>query len=335
MHQLYNISLILIQYVIRMIAIMRPLFSRECKIMKFAGGQSRLLAIIREEMAKDHKGERIWIHAASLGEYGVARPIIRQIKQEKSCSIVLTFFSPTGYEAVCKCHSEIDHVFYLPFDTPGNARTFLDIVCPEKAVFMISEYWINYLTELRKRKIETFLVSAIINRSSSFFRWYGGMFRDVLTAYTHFMVLNEKSKTNMKQLGMENVTVTGDPLFDNVTAVSQTLYSNPIVERFAAQGPLFIAGSISDCNDVRLVCGLANKYRNTHFLIVPHEICEENLNELKYNLEGKSLFYSECDEDTSFDDTQVLIIDFLGTLAYLYRYGRWAYVGGWVYSLSA
>ena len=330
MNRLYNIILINGKILLAIIARLSFLLSTESKLKKFAKGQQGLIKQIQAEMSchKNNPTPVIWLHAASLGEYGVARPIIKQLKQRSTCRIVLTFFSPTGYEALHIHHPEIDHIFYLPLDTPKNARTFIDTIHPQKTIFIISEYWINYLNELRMRNIPTFLISAVISRNAPFFKWYGGLFRSSLETFTHFLVLNRQSGENLQSLGYRNFSVTGDPLFDNAIAVASTPYQNPIVEKFAYGKDVFIAGSVSDRKDLQLICHLANRYRDVRFNIVPHEISEEVLNDIKFNLDGYALCYSECDADTDFSDTQTLIIDYLGALAFLYRYGKWAYVGG-------
>ena len=330
MNRLYNIILINGKILLAIIARLSFLLSTESKLKKFAKGQQGLIKQIQAEMSchKNNPTPVIWLHAASLGEYGVARPIIKQLKRRSTCRIVLTFFSPTGYEALHIHHPEIDHIFYLPLDTPKNARTFIDTIHPQKTIFIISEYWINYLNELRMRNIPTFLISAVISRNAPFFKWYGGLFRSSLETFTHFLVLNRQSGENLQSLGYRNFSVTGDPLFDNAIAVASTPYQNPIVEKFAYGKDVFIAGSVSDRKDLQLICHLANRYRDVRFIIVPHEISEEVLNDIKFNLDGYALCYSECDADTDFSDTQTLIIDYLGALAFLYRYGKWAYVGG-------
>ena len=328
MSSIYNAILTLAGLILTLIARIQVMVPGNGKFRKFAAGQQGLIETIQKETGDTGNLPALWIHASSLGEYGVARPIIRQLKKEGKYRIILTFFSPTGYEALRWHHPDADHVFYLPLDTRRNARRFLDAVQPRKAIFIISEYWLNYLSELKRRNIPTYLISAVISRNAPFFKWYGGIYRKSLEAFTHFMVLNEQSKANLRALGFENISITGDPLFDNAIAVSTTPWHNPVIERFARQGDLFIAGSISDRKDMALVSSLANNHRDVHFIIVPHEISEEILNEIKFCLDGYALCYSECDENTDFSDTQALIIDYLGDLAYLYRYGKWAYVGG-------
>lgn len=328
MNLIYNTVFTLGNYILTLIAHLSVILPPNGKFRRFIEGQQNVLDEVQKEAGSTLDRPTLWVHASSLGEYGVARPIIKQLRQQGNYRIIVTFFSPTGYEALRRYHPDVDYVFYLPFDTRSNVCRFLDYIQPQKAIFIISEYWINYLSELKKRNIPTYLVSAIIGRNTPFFKWYGGLYKESLHAFTHFMVLNEQSARNLNRLGYTNLSITGDPLFDNAITIASTSWSNPIVERFARQGDLFIAGSVSDKKDLRLVCSLANRHRETHFIIVPHEICEENLNDIKFNLDGNALCYSECDESTDFSDTQVLIIDFLGALAYLYRYGKWAYVGG-------
>lgn len=301
------------------------------KIRKLAIGQQEVWGQLHQELSKKEADRRpvIWLHASSLGEYGVARPIARQLCAQGRWQIVVTFFSPTGYEALKGKHQgEADHVFYLPLDTRRQARAFLDIVHPAKALFIISEYWPNYLCELKRRGIPTFLVSGLITPKAPFFHWYGGRFRDALKAFTHFMVLDEASAKRLESLGHTNVTVTGDPLFDNAAAVASTPWHNPIVERFTAGRHVFVAGSVEGRKDLELVCTLANRHKDIRFIIVPHEISAEGLRRIKCLLAGAARCYSECTEATDFGNVQTLIIDFVGALARLYRYGTWAYVGG-------
>lgn len=325
----YNIILNLGEFVMPFISNISSLCHRKGKFDKYIIGQRDILKRIKDEIAEDKTTKPIlWIHASSLGEFGVSRPIIKKLQQQDKYRIVVTFFSPTGYEALHTRHTDIDHIFYMPLDTHNNVGSFLDIMQPAKAIFTISEYWVNYLTELKSRNIPTYLVSAIISRNAPFFKWYGGWFKNLLGAYTHFMVLNNESKENLNELGFNNVTVTGDPLFDNAITIASTDWHNPIIERFAAGGNVFIAGSISDDKDLQLVAALANKNRDIKFIFVPHEISEEALNKIKYHINGYAISYSECGEDTDFSNKQVLIIDYLGDLAYLYRVGKWAYVGG-------
>lgn len=299
------------------------------KFSRFVKGQQGLMARIRQEMeGADRTIPMLWFHCASLGEYGVARPLIAEVKQRGRCNVVLTFFSPTGYEALKDNHPDIDYIFYLPLDTSRNAKAFINAVQPDRAVFMISEYWPNYLTQLKFNATPTFLVSAIIRDNSQFFKWYGKIYRKSLSAFSHIFVLNNSSRFNLSMLGYDNVTVSGDALFDNASLVARTPWHDGILERFALQGPLFIAGSLSDSNDYELIGRLIKENPDIRFVIVPHEIDEAHMMRAREIAGDKVVRYSECDSHTEMADVRTLIMDCMGKLAYLYRYGTWAYVGG-------
>lgn len=326
MNYIYSVLLCLGHILVAVLAKMAFLMPNN-KFKKFVLGQQGLLSHIRQEISSSVSSPTIWLHASSLGEYAVARPLVKQLK-EKGFRIVVTFFSSTGYEAMRNNHPFVDHVFYLPLDTPYNVKQFLDIIRPQKAIFIISEYWINYLSELDRRHIPTFLVSAIIKDTSIFFKWYGGLYRRALKTYTRITVLNEASEKNLNTLGFNNVEVTGNPLFDNIITISEKPWKNRIIENFAKKGPVFIGGSISDDKDLEMVAFLANKHRNIPFILVPHEIDDETIRSVQAHLQCPSVLYTDCDETTDFMNVQTLIINCVGILADLYRYGTWAYVGG-------
>lgn len=297
------------------------------KFFRFLRGQKHLIRHVRDTYRKDPNKPTVWVHASSLGEFSVARPLIIELKR-RGMQIVLTFFSPSGYEALKDNHPNVDYLYYLPFDTNRNAKAFLDIVKPDKAVFIVSEYWFNYLQILKDRGIETYLVSAKISKKSIFYKWYGWLYRRCLPAYKHFFVIDKDSETNLKELGYNNVSVCGNPLFDNAKEKSLEDWSDPVIERFANGRDVFIAGSIHDDIDLKLVTDLANSNRDTRFIFVPHEINKDNIQIIVDSLKGKTQILSQCDDNTDMSDAQVLIVDFVGSLAYIYRYARWAYVGG-------
>ena len=308
----------------------RWLEKKHLKAYRFAMGQQNLLSTIRCEMVDDGR-EVYWFHAASYGEYNVIRPIIRTLRNEKRRCIV-TFFSSSGYIALMneneKSH-EVDNIFYLPLDTKSNVKEFLDIVKPSKVIFAISEYWVNYLSELHRRKIPTYLVSMLVADSSYLLKWYGYPIRKVFKVFTKFMVLDERSKENLAKIGFNNAEVIGDPLFDNAIRIAKEPYQNAIIEKFCAGNtPIFVAGSVSDANDLSLVSSLIEHEQGVKFLIVPHEIDTVTLHEVQEKIPTKSLLYTECTADTDFTDVQVLVVNILGSLSRIYRYGNWAYVGG-------
>ncbi|MDE6489826.1 MAG: 3-deoxy-D-manno-octulosonic acid transferase [Muribaculaceae bacterium] len=300
------------------------------KIRQFAAGQRHWLADLKAGFNTSDPRPTYWFHAASLGEFCVARPVIQRLSADHGCRIVLTFFSATGYEALKHRTDipEIDYVGYLPLDTPRNVRQFLDIVKPAKAIFTISEYWINYLTELKRRNIPTYLLSALITRNAPFFKWYGKPYRRILDSYTRILVLNDRSRELLRTLGCTNVTVTGDPLFDNAVAIASQSWTDTVIERFKGNDPVFIAGSISDWKDLELCSAVANHHPGLKCIFVPHEINRNAIRSMANSLRGKSICYSECDDSTDLSQIQTLIIDHIGDLAKLYRYGTYAYIGG-------
>ncbi len=300
------------------------------KFIRFAHGQRQVsgeVDIVAERL--DSKRPTVWIHAASLGEFGIARPIIKLLKDECDCNIVLTFFSPTGYEALTKNMPEgIDGVLYLPFDTSANVRHFLDTIRPACAVFMVSEYWHNYLHALKQRGIPSFLISAIIRDDGPFFKWYGSLYRNSIKSFSKVFTLDDNSIRNLRKLGIDNASVNGDPLFDNVALVASTPWKDELIERFTGKEKVFLAGSIHHDRDLDMVTELANRHPDTRFIIVPHEINENILKDIEGKVKGRCVRYSQCDGQTDMSDTQVMIVDFVGALAYIYRYAAWAYVGG-------
>ena len=300
------------------------------KVSKFVQGQDDLLLRAREEMDYCHDNV-VWVHASSYGEFQVISSVIRQLKS-KGYIVVMTFFSSSGYEILRSqksSGSDVDHVFYLPWDTKGNAKAFLDIINPKMAVFVISDYWLNYLTQLSERQIPTFFVSSVVHPDSYLLKWYGRPMLKALKKCTCMMVLDEESKQCLEKEGFKNVVVTGDPLFDNAARIAQTPYSDAVIERFCHDAAdVVVAGSLSDKHDLELVSSLANRNADVKFIIVPHEISKEKVDEIKDHLDHRGVAYSECTTATDLDDVQVLIIDFMGALARIYRYGRYAYVGG-------
>lgn len=299
------------------------------KALSFILAQEHALDDARRKMTPDGR-EVWWFHAASFGEFNVVRPVILRLRAPNR-RIVVTFFSPSGYRMLTdenRARGEVDDVFYMPFDTPGNVRQWLDAVRPSKAVFAVSEYWVNYLSELGRRHIPTYFVSMLVGDRSYLRRWYSRPLRRALRAVTTFLVLDDRSKRNLSLMGFRNVEVAGDPLFDNAAQTAREPYHDSVIERFCAGAEVFVAGSVSDEKDLELVAALANANRRVKFIVVPHEISAQGLRRITYVMQGKTLRYSECDDTLDLTNAQVLVIDFLGSLARIYRYGQWAYVGG-------
>lgn len=300
------------------------------KLAKFIAGQATVLSLAEDgERAAGDSRPVIWVHCSSLGEFGIARPIIKQLKATGKYRIIVTFFSSTGIDALRYHHNDVDAIYYLPLDTPANVGRFMATIRPSKAVFIKSEYWLNYLYWLREHNVPTYLISALITKKAPFFKHvYGYLYRKALETYTQILVLDDESRLRLAEIGFDRVTVTGDPLFDNVITLAHTPYTNAVIEKFAKDAKVFVAGSIHDKKDAKLVVSLANRHPDVRFIIVPHEISVDNIESITRHLKGQTLRYSECTPATQMDGVQNLIIDFLGGLAYIYRFGKWAYVGG-------
>ena len=326
MRWLYSLAMIVLSGAVALAGrfVSRPARS---KVGAFIAGRHRLLEAIARDFRRTEGRKVVWVHAASLGEFAIARPLIEALGREAACDFVITFFSPSGYEPV-KAGGRYGQLFYLPIDTPRNARAFLEIVRPDAALFMVSEYWHNYLRELRRRAIPTFLVSALIRDDAPFFRRFGVNYRRDLAAYTRIFTLDEHSVANLGRLGCARAVQTGDPLFDNAYGIARRPFADAVVERFRGDDRLFVAGSIGTDADLTLVASLAAARPDTKFLIVPHEVDEASLHTIEARLGGRTMRWSACTPTTDFAGVQGLIVDFVGALASLYRYGTWAYVGG-------
>ena len=242
----------------------------------------------------DPNSRVIWIHVASLGEFEQGRPIIEKIKADRpEYKILLTFFSPSGYE-IRKNYQGADYIFYLPLDTKANARQFLDIVKPQMAIFVKYEYWINLLSELKKREISTYIVSAIFRRDSIFFRPFGKMWREALKTFDTLFVQDDKSKQLLAELGHNNVVVAGDTRFDRVAQIAAAAKKIEIIEQFKGDSRLFVAGSTWG-PDEELIVRLANENPTIKFIIAPHEMEQARMSKIEAEAVGGAVRYTEID----------------------------------------
>ncbi|MEJ7693071.1 glycosyltransferase N-terminal domain-containing protein [Daejeonella sp.] len=285
-------------------------------------GRRNIIHRIDNEISTEN--ERAWFHFASLGEFEQGRPVLEDFKsQYPGIAIVITFFSPSGYE-IRKDYQLADHVFYLPLDTPRNAREFVRLVNPSIAVFTKYEYWYHYFKELHDQDIPLFIVSGIFRQDQPFFKWYGGLHRKMLIMVSYFFVQNDHSKNLLKKLGITNVGVTGDTRFDRVAKNISHVTEIPAVKDFCGGSRVFIAGSSWPQDEV-LIAGLAERFSDWKFIIAPHEIDAGHIKAIE-KLFPNSVKLSEIKPVTS--DKQVLIIDNIGMLSSLYQYGDIAYIGG-------
>ncbi len=273
-------------------------------------------------------GERIvWLHVSSLGEFEQGRPLMEQLhKDYPDYKILLTFFSPSGYE-IRKNYPGADYIFYLPLDLKRNARRFLDVVKPEIAIFVKYEFWLNLLGELRRRQIRTFVVSAIFRRNSIFFKWYGWLWRRALKSFETIFVQDSESKKLLSELKFHSVVVAGDTRFDRVASIAAAAKRIETIERFKNEHRLFVAGSTWG-PDEEILIELIDRNPDIRFVVAPHEMEEARIDSLQQRVRGGSMRYTKCDAQTSFDNCQVLILDTVGMLSSVYRYADWAYIGG-------
>lgn len=271
----------------------------------------------------------IWIHCASLGEFEQGRPIIEKLKSEiPSSRILLTFFSPSGYE-IRKNYEKADYVMYLPFDSKKNAAVFLNKIKPQLAIFVKYEFWHYFLQELKERKIETILVSGIFRSSQPFFKWWGSFHRNMLNNFSHLFVQNKESKELLTGIGLaEQTTVAGDTRFDRVLASVQQWKPVDHLDLFCADCFTVVAGSTWPEDEAIMSEFINGEQANQKLVIAPHEIKDENIARLK-KLFPDSILFSEMNESPSAAFHQkVLIINNIGYLSRLYRYATVCYVGG-------
>ncbi len=296
------------------------------KVRKMWRGEHEAFRILEEKV--DPQARYVWFHAASLGEFEQGRPIMERLRREHpELKILLTFFSPSGYE-VRKNYEGADIICYLPLDTIGNARRFLRTIRPEMAFFIKYEFWYNYLHILRHRGVPTYSVSSIFRPGQIFFRWYSRNYKRVLRCFSHFFVQNEVSQQLLHGIGINDVTIVGDTRFDRVLQIAGASKQLPLVEAFVGSDApqVFVAGS-SWPPDEEIFIRYFNSHPDVKLIIAPHVIGEDHLSQILAQLECKAVRYTEA-TDENVRDARVLIIDCFGLLSSIYHYGTVAYVGG-------
>lgn len=316
---LYNLVVSIAGFFLKIVALFSP------KIKLFTEGRKNVFAILEDKIKPTDK--TIWFHSASLGEYEQGLPVIEKIKERyPSHKIIVTFFSPSGYE-VRKNNTVADVTIYLPLDTKSNAKKFLELTHPELVFFIKYEFWLNYLSELEKRKIPTYLISGIFREGQMFFKWYGGFYRKALKAFTFFFVQNESSKEKIEAIGFHNVIVSGDTRFDRVNAILERDNSLDFIEKFKNNSPTIVIGS-SWPKDEALLAEYINEAPDTvKFIIAPHNIKADQIASLKAQITKSTVLFSEK-ENQDLSNYNVFIIDTVGLLTKIYSYGTIAYVGG-------
>lgn len=316
---LYNISIVLYYIVVAFVS----LWDKKAK--QWIVGRKDIFKRMAEVISPEDKV--VWIHAASLGEFEQGRPVIEKIReQQPEYKILVTFYSPSGYE-IRKNYAGADYIFYLPIDTPGNAKKFLDVAHPEIAIIVKYEFWLNLLSELKRRGVRTYLISAIFRRNSIFFRSYGSIWRQALDSFEQMFVQNEESKELLHEIGFDNVVVAGDTRFDRVAEIARNVKKVPIVERFKGDSPLFVAGSTWG-PDEEILQTLINDNPQIKFVVAPHEMENSRIERIIAQTKGGAVRYTQCNEVSDFSKTQVLILDTIGILSSVYGYATWSYIGG-------
>ena len=284
----------------------------------------------RQQLQSRPRGEGplIWMHCASLGEFEQGRPVLEALHREvENVQLVLTFFSPSGYE-MRKDYPLADGVFYLPLDTPGNVRDFLDLLQPDAAVFVKYEFWYEILAGLRRRKVPTYLISAVFRPGQVFFRPWGRLFRRMLSFFTGIFVQDEDSRQLLASIGIERVSVAGDTRIDRVLAIAEETGEWPELEQFGKGSQVLVAGSTWGPEEQILTAWLAHpSSKGWKCIVAPHEIREEHLQRLEAQWGPEALRFTRLSGDLP-GEVRILILDTIGMLARAYHYGDAAFIGG-------
>jgi 3-deoxy-D-manno-octulosonic-acid transferase len=299
------------------------LFNQKARAL--VSGRKNLLITVQRQLASN-TAPIVWIHCSSLGEFEQGRPIVERLRKEfPAHKILLTFFSPSGYE-VRKNYAGADYVFYLPFDTPSNARKWVEVTKPALAIFVKYEFWYNFTAALKEARIPLISVSAIFRPEQMFFKRGGGILRRTLKNISHFFVQNHASAKLLQEIGITNVTIAGDTRFDRVFEVTSSKEKILAAEQFKSGEKTMVAGSVWP-EDMDVLAPFITE-TPIKFIIAPHEISEGFLSDIEKNVVGKTLRFSKSSSEEELESAKVLLIDNVGMLSKLYRYGEFAFVGG-------
>jgi 3-deoxy-D-manno-octulosonic-acid transferase len=319
MNQIYNLIVITVAQLLKIIALFSP------KMKLFVDGRKTVFETLADNIQTSDK--TIWFHAASLGEYEQGLPVIEKVKQQyPNHKIIITFFSPSGYE-VRKNNTVADVTLYLPLDTISNAKQFLKVVHPEMVFFIKYEFWPNYLNELKNQNIKTYLISGIFREKQSFFKWYGEFYRNALKTFDYFFVQNDSSKTLLQSIGFNNVKVSGDTRFDRVVTILEKDNTLDFIAAFKNNQPTIVIGSSWPKDEELLINYINNSAESVKFIIAPHNIKAEQIKNIKSQITKSSVLFSEKDT-VDLSNYAVFIIDTIGILTKIYSYADIAYVGG-------
>ena len=319
---LYNIVVTIASSLLQIIAVFVP------KIKLFVDGRKDVFLNLSEKIKPTDR--TIWFHAASLGEYEQGLPVIERIKEEHpEHKIIISFFSPSGYE-VRKNNAIADTTIYLPLDTKANAQQFIKSIHPEMVFFIKYEFWPNYLSELKKQQIPTYLVSGIFRKDQIFFKWYGSFYREALDTFTYFFIQNEKSKKLLLQIGKTNVAISGDTRFDRVATILEKDNSLSFISQFKNNSTTLVVGSSWPKDEALLTDYINSTKHKIKFVIAPHNIKQDQIRSLQNSISKKTVLYSEFiyNPTLALAEYDVFIIDTIGILTKIYSYADIAYVGG-------
>ncbi|MEO6705923.1 MAG: glycosyltransferase N-terminal domain-containing protein, partial [Ginsengibacter sp.] len=319
---LYQLFLILYRAGIYFVSFWNP------KAKLWITGRRNVFEKLQQALPSSLHRKTIWMHCASLGEFEQGRPVLQKIKEEApEATIVITFFSPSGYEIV-KNNKEFKNVFYLPMDSFFHAKKWIRILRPDLVLWVKYEYWHYYLQEIKRKNIPLLMVSGVYRSNQIFFRWYGGFYKKMLQCFTHFFVQNEDSKEQLQKIITgEKITVSGDTRCDRVIDIAENFTEVPGIKEFCGDKKVIVAGSTWEDDEAQWT-HFVKQHPEIKFIIAPHEIDEENLADIKEGFPG-SVFYSELREKKVLGETSnCLIIDNIGMLSRLYHYATITYVGG-------
>ncbi|HNW97924.1 MAG TPA: glycosyltransferase N-terminal domain-containing protein [Bacteroidales bacterium] len=316
---LYNISILVYQLLIRISA---P-FNKKAGL--WVKGRKNIWKNLSEKINPSEK--KIWIHVSSLGEFEQGRPLIEGIKKKyPDIKILLTFFSPSGYE-IRKNYENADYIFYLPSDTLNNAKKFIELTKPFLVVFVKYDFWFNYISCIAEKKIPIVFISSIFRKNQHFFKWYGGWFRKHLKKINHFFVQDISSENLLKGIGINQVTACGDTRFDRVYSITQNVKPFPDIQNFCGDSTIFIAGSTWPPDENILIPFINSGKTNYKFIIAPHLVDKAHISSITEKIKVPYILYSEISAK-DFSDKNVLVIDCIGILSNVYQYAHIAYIGG-------
>lgn len=319
MKSLYNILTYIASFYLKILA------QFNTKIKLGVKGRAKTFEVLKSTISS--QDQVIWFHCASLGEYEQGLPVFEKIRSHYSKhKIILSFFSPSGYE-IRKKTSIADTVVYLPLDTLQNAKMFLNLIHPDLVIFVKYEFWPNYLNELQKRKIKSILISALFRKDQSFFKFYGKWMQKSLYAFEHIFVQNMSSKKILNDIGYTKVTVSGDTRFDRVSNQLQIDNTLDFIKQFKQDKLCIVAGSTWPEDEEILINFINTSSNKVKFIIAPHNIKPHQIENLKARLQKKTVLFSEKNNNNILD-AQIFIIDTIGILSKIYKYADIVYVGG-------